>query len=264
MQQMMERLLTKMDETKEENKAWQAKSDANAKTTQEQMLAIQEKMSAKMDETKKDMKAKMDANTEATLANKKEMMAKLATKEDMEADRKQRKAEMEEMQMDERIAVIQGKADVKLEELTEPGEEMMQSAEEHHMVPDEDAVEAPDRIRKRRHRGRKETAGQRLEPKELNRGDRGSRKKLAAACGKASHRATVAWIRRNVFRTSWTCGNYGLRKEVAASRGKAARCAGHGHEVRNRQKVAPRSPTGGAFEHRCRRGSQYGMGRTQP
>jgi hypothetical protein len=147
------------------------------------MLAMQEKM-----------KATMDANTEATLA-------KLATKEDM-------KAEMEDLlsKMDERIAAIQGKTDVKLEELTEPKEEMMQSAEEHHVVPDEDAVEAPVRIRKRRHSGRKETAGRRLEPKELDRGHRGSRKKLAAACRKASHRATVAWIKRNVFRKSWICG----------------------------------------------------------
>jgi hypothetical protein len=67
------------------------------------------------------------------------MMAKLATKEDM-------KAEMDAVlsKMDERIAAIQGKTDVKLEELTGPREEMMQSAEGHHVVPDEDAVEAPE------------------------------------------------------------------------------------------------------------------------
>jgi hypothetical protein len=85
-------------------------------------------------------------------------------------------------------------------------------------------------------------AGRRLEPNELNRGDRGFRKKLAAACRKASHRATVAWIKRNVFRKSWTCGFYGLRKEMAASRKMVTRCERH------RQKVAQRSPTGGAFE----------------
>jgi hypothetical protein len=128
----------------------------------------------------------------------------------MRADREQWKAKM-----DERMTMTQARTDGKLKEPTETmektqtepkGEEMMQSAEEHHEVPDEDAVEAPVRIRKRRHRGRKEAAGRRLEPKELNRGDRGSRKKLAPACRKASHRATVAWIKRNVFRKSWTCG----------------------------------------------------------
>jgi hypothetical protein len=260
MQQMLERILA----GQEENKAWQARSDANAKTKcKEQMLAMQEQNRADREESK----AWQKANTEVTLTNKEEMMAKLATKEDMEADRRRRKAEMDAVlsKMDERIAAIQGKTDMKLEELTEPREEMMQSAEEHHEVPDEGAVEAPVRIRKRRHKGRKETAGRRLEPKGLNRGDRGSRKKLAAACRKASHRATVAWIKRNVFRKSWTCEFYGLRKEVTAPRKEVTaprkevtRCERH------RRKVAQRSPTGGAFEHRCRRGSQYGMGRKDP
>jgi hypothetical protein len=232
---MLKLLLGRMDETKEENKAWQAKLDAG----QEESKAWQ-----------KDMKAKMYANTEATLA----------TKEDMEADRKQRKAEMEEMlsKMEERIAAIRAKADVKLEELTKTREEMLQSAEEHHVVPDEDAVEVPVRIRRRRHGGRKETAGRRREPKELTRGDRGSRKKLAAACRKASHRETVAWIKRNVFRKSWTSGHYGLRKEVTVSRKEVTRCERH------RLKVAQRSSTGGTFEHRFRRGLQYGMGRKDP
>jgi hypothetical protein len=155
-----------------------------------------------------------------------------------EADRERWWAEIEEIlartdrkASPERITATDTKTDVKLEELTEPGEEMMQSAEEHHEVPDEDAVAMLVRIRKRRHRDRKGAAGRRLEPKELNRGDRGSRKKLAAACRKASHRSTVAWIKRNVFRKSWTCGFYGLWKEVTASREKVARCARHGREV---------------------------------
>jgi hypothetical protein len=155
------------------------------------------------------------------------------------------KKTMEEImsKMDERMTATQTKMDGKLKELTEtmektqmePREEMMQSAEEHHEVPNEDAVVIPVRIRKRRHRGRMEAAGRRLEPKELNRRDRGSRKKLAAACRKASRRATVAWCKRNVFRKSWTCGFYGLRKEVTASRKMVTRCERH------RQKVAQRS-----------------------
>jgi hypothetical protein len=108
--------------------------------------------------------------------------------------------------MEERMTAPQAKTDVKLKELTEPREEMMQSAEEHQQIPNEDAMVIPVRGGKRRHRGRKQAAGRHGEPKELTRGDYGSRKKLAAACRKASRRATVAWHKRNVFRKSWTCG----------------------------------------------------------
>jgi hypothetical protein len=152
------------------------------------------------------------------------------------------------------MTATQAKTDVKLKELTEPREETMQSAEEHHVVPREDAVVIPVRGRKRRHRGRKEAAGRHGEPMELNRGDCRSRKKLTAACRKASCRATVAWRKRNVFRKSWTCGYCGLRKEVTASRKMVTRCERH------RRKVAQRSPTGGAFESRCRRGPECSIG----
>jgi hypothetical protein len=94
--------------------------------------------------------------------------------------------------------------------------------------------------------------------------DHGSRKKLAAACRKASRRATVAWRKRKVFRKSWTHGNCGLRKEVTASRKKVTHCARHRRKVQNKEKVAQRSPTGGSFESRCRRGPQCVMGRKDP
>jgi hypothetical protein len=60
------------------------------------------------------------------------------------------------------------------------------------------------RGRKNRHRGRKQAAGRRGEPKKLTRGDCGSRKKLAAACRKVSRHATMAWRKRNIFRKFWT------------------------------------------------------------
>jgi hypothetical protein len=69
---------------------------------------------------------------------------------------------------------------------------MMQSAEEHQDVPSEDVVMKPVKGLKKRRRGRKCTAGRRGEPKELNRGNCGSLKKLAAACRKVSRHATVA------------------------------------------------------------------------
>jgi hypothetical protein len=47
----------------------------------------------------------------------------------------------------------------------------------------------------------------------------------------------------------WNCGP---RKEVTASRKKGTRCARHRRKVQNKEKVAQRIPTGGAFESRCR------------
>jgi hypothetical protein len=149
-QQMMELLLARLDKSK----AWQ-----------------------------EDMKAKM-ATKEDRKTDKEEMI------QEMRADREQRKAEMEQIlsKMEERMTTTQAKTEGKLKELTEtieesqtePREEMMQPAEEHQVVPREDAVAIPVRGLKRRHRGWKDAAGRHGEPKELNRGDHGSRKKLPA------------------------------------------------------------------------------------
>jgi hypothetical protein len=64
----------------------------------------------------------------------------------------------------------------------DPG--MMQSVEEHQDVPNEDVAVMPVKGLKKRRREQKSTAGRRGEPKKLNRGNFGSRKKLAAACRK--------------------------------------------------------------------------------
>jgi hypothetical protein len=141
---------------------------------------------------------------------------------------------------------------------------MMQPVGEHQEVPREEAAVKPVERRKKRHRGRKQAAGRHGEPKELTRGDHGSRKNLAAACRKASRRATVAWRKRNVFRKSWTHGNCGLRKDVTASRKKATRCARHRRKVQNKETVAHRSPTGGAFKNRCRKSPQCSTGIKDP
>jgi hypothetical protein len=61
---------------------------------------------------------------------------------------------------------------------TEPDPGMTQSVEEHQEIPKEDAVVKPVKGRKKRCRGRKLTAGQCGEPKELTRSNCGSRKKL--------------------------------------------------------------------------------------
>jgi hypothetical protein len=136
---------------------------------------------------------------------------------------------------------------------------MMQSVGEHQEVPREEAAVIPVRGRKRRHRGRKQAAGRCGEPKELTQGDCGSRKKLAAGCRKASHRATVAWRKRNVFRKSWTHGNCGPRKEVTAAGRKITRCTGHRHK-KNVPLYTWRSPKGGTHEKRLERGPECSNG----
>jgi hypothetical protein len=83
-------------------------------------------------------------------------------------------------------------------------------------VPKEDDVVKPVSGRKRRHRGKKQAAGRREEPKELTRGICGSRMKLAAACRKVSHRATVARRRRDAFKNERT--QDGCQRRLAAAR----------------------------------------------
>jgi hypothetical protein len=189
-----------------------ARLDKNAKTQREDRKIDREEMIARMDANTKAMKT-MQENIQENL---KKTMEEILSK------------------MEERMTVTQAKMDTKLKELTETFEKTqtepspeMQSAEEHQDVPREDAAVKPVRGQKRQHGGWKQAAGRHEEPKELTRGDCGSRKKLAAACRKASCRATVAWRKRNVFRKSWTHGNCGLRKEVTAAGKKVIRCAGH-------------------------------------
>jgi hypothetical protein len=113
----------------------------------------------------------------------------------------------------------------------------MQSIQEHQAIPKKDAAVMPvGRLRKRR-RDRKQAAGRHGEPKELNRGICGSRKKLTAACRKVFRRATVAWRKINVFRKILTHGNCGLRKAVTAAGMKITRCAGHRRKGQNKDDV---------------------------
>jgi hypothetical protein len=72
-------------------------------------------------------------------------------------------------------------------------------------------------ITNKRHRGRRITAGRRVKPTKLIRGDGESRRKLAAACRKVSRRAAVAWRRRNIFWDIRTQGNCGPRQELGAA-----------------------------------------------
>jgi hypothetical protein len=93
--------------------------------------------------------------------------------------------------------------------------------EEHQDVPSEYVVVMPVKGLRKRRRGRKSTAGRRGEPKELNQGNHGFRKKLAAACRKVSRYATVAWRKRNFTRRSETRGYCGSRKGVTVAERRA-------------------------------------------
>jgi hypothetical protein len=139
-------------------------------------------------------------------------------------------------------------------------------------VPNEDAVVKPVNGRMRRHRGKKRDAVQCVEPEKPTRGICGSQSKLAAACRKVSHRATVArhmrdifrpnktrratvaWRKRFIFRKSLTQRNCGQRKEVTAAGIKLTHCAGHRHIARNKDDVTPRSPKGRTFGKRLWKG----------
>jgi hypothetical protein len=108
-------------------------------------------------------------------------------------------------------------------------------------VPVEDAVVKPVKGRKKRHSGKKQAAERCEEPKELIRGICGSRMKLAAACRKMFHHATVAWHKRNIFRKIMTHGNGGQRK-VTATGMKITRCAGHRRMGQNEDSIEQETP----------------------
>jgi hypothetical protein len=102
---------------------------------------------------------------------------------------------------------------------------------EHREVPMEEATVKSSETMKKRHRGWHLTTGRCGEPKGLNQGDCGSRRKLTAACRKVSRHAAVIWHKRNVFRNIWAQGNCGLWKELAA----AGRRMTHSTEVAQRR-----------------------------
>jgi hypothetical protein len=238
-QQMMEILLSRMDaytkamdemmnELKEDRKIGReemiARMDANTKATLATLEMADEIKEVNRARTKvmedKRMKATVDAWQETT-ACQDAMEANLV---EMEPNPGGKEAAGERQETpNEEVAICSlrecQKETMACQETTEarlecekPTPVDMESESEHREVPNENAVVKPVRGRKKRHRGPKQAAGRRGEPKELTRGDCGSRKKLAAACRKVSRHATVAWRKRNIFRKSWTQANCGPRK----------------------------------------------------
>jgi hypothetical protein len=134
-------------------------------------------------------------------------------------------------------------------EKMEPNREEKEAIVEQQEVSKEDAAVAkPVNEQRKRHRGRKLTARRHGEPKELTQGDCGSRTKLAAACRKVSHRAAVAWCKRNVFRKIWTEVYCGPQTTLTAAdkirmthRAKVAWHRGHDHKLYDQDNVGQRT-----------------------
>jgi hypothetical protein len=131
----------------------------------------------------------------------------------METNRKAYHEEMMAMvdAYHERIMACLGKTEADTEK-TEPDPEMMQSTEKHQEITKgEAAVMLVGEPRKRR-RVRSLAAERSQKRKERTRENRGSRRKLAAACRKVSRCARVAWHRKSVVR------KLGTRKFVDPAR----------------------------------------------
>jgi hypothetical protein len=94
---------------------------------------------------------------------------------------------------------------------------MMQSAEEHQDVVSEDVAVLPVQALEKRHRGRKSTAERHGEQEKGTRGYYASRGKVTVADRMTSRHATVAWLKRNLFRRSGTHEFCGQQKELTAA-----------------------------------------------
>jgi hypothetical protein len=148
-----------------------AKAEADRKADKEDRKADQEKMAADRKADEENMAANRKADQEKMVADKEDFLAR------MDAFHEKRMAMLEAQQR--RMIACLGQTDANTEKM-DPG--MMQSAEEHQDVPNEDVAVMPVGEPRKRRRGRKLIAERRGEPKELNRGNHGSRRKLAAAC----------------------------------------------------------------------------------
>jgi hypothetical protein len=93
----------------------------------------------------------------------------------------------------------------------------MQSVEEHQEIPKEDAAVMPVGGRKKRRRDRNLAAGCRQKPKRRIQATCESMRRLIVTGRKITRRATAAWRKKNVFRSTGTKGNCGPRSKLTAA-----------------------------------------------
>jgi hypothetical protein len=210
-------LLARMDADKEERKREQGKmaGDLLAKMAadKEDFLARMDKMNAKMADRQEQILAEINAKMDETIQSiRSEVQETSDNRKEWQRVYNQKTA-MHSLKDDQNEKTSDKEATEKIEK--NPG--MMQSAEEHQDVHNEDVAVMPVKGLKKRRRGRKSTAGRHGKPKKRNRGNCGTRNKLAAACRKVSRYATVAWRKRKLFRKSETRGFCGSRKGVTVA-----------------------------------------------
>jgi hypothetical protein len=135
-------------------------------------------------------------------------------------------------------------------EKTEPDPDMMQSAEEHQNIPNEEAAVTPVKGLKKRRRVQKLTAERRQKLKERTRGYCRSQRRVNVAGRRALRHARSAWCKRNFFRKIRTQGSRELWKKLAANRirmthhAKVARHRGHGRKLYDQDNVGQRTQKG--------------------
>jgi hypothetical protein len=199
----------KMDaDRKKDKEDFMAKLDADKRTDKEESKVDREEMEAKRKTDKEDLMAKLDAyqaKTDAVLLAMqvmenihREMVTEATPERDMET------------------IACRETTEARIEEKEPTSVDRKPEAAQQREVPVEDAVVKPVNGRKRRHRGKKQAAERCEEPEDLTRGLCGSRMKLAAACRKASRRATVARRRRDAFKNERT--QDGCQRRLAAAR----------------------------------------------
>jgi hypothetical protein len=183
---------------------------------------------------------KMDAETRVTQAWTEAMLENMgATHEEMEIGREP-KTKVKTMACQ--------KMKSRLEEERPTSVETKPEVETQDEVPNVDAVVQPVKGRKRRYRGKRKAARLRGKPKELTRGDCGSRRKLTAACRKVSRRATVARLRRDVFVKEWTQNQDGCQKKCVAHPGRLT----HRTEVARKMQADKKMPRHATVARRTR------------
>jgi hypothetical protein len=207
--QMLAKLQASQDYNQEKMEAYQEKMAADRKADKEESRGANQELMTRME-------AKFDDNQKKVEADKEDLLTKM--KEDRKADKEDLLARMDAMFETYKKRIMATKK-------TEKNPGMTQSIEEHQDVPNEDVTVMPVKGLKKRRRVWKSTAERRGEPKELNQGNCGSRRKLDAACRKVSHRATVAWRKRKLFRKSETRGYCDSRKGVTVADRRTSRQA---------------------------------------
>jgi hypothetical protein len=144
-----------------------------------------------------------------------------ANQERMETNRKAYHEEMMAMvdAYHERIMACLGKMEADAEK-TELNPGMMQSTEEHQEIPNGEAAVMPVGEPRKRCRVWSLAVERCQKRKERTRGNRGSRRKSAAACRKLSRCARVAWHRKSVVRKNWDPGKLWAAQGVRRHRNK--------------------------------------------